>query len=107
MKKIKNQIRQGDVLIQPIGELPPGVAEMPHNGKIVLAEGEATGHEHAVRAKPEKIRQFTKDSELYLVVNEPVELTHQEHGPASLEPGTYQVRRQVEQWMDEVRRVAD
>jgi hypothetical protein len=107
MKKIAKQARQGDVLLTPVDSLPGGVKPLKHARKIVLAEGEATGHEHAIRAKASQIKQYVKDTELYLEVQFPVTLEHEEHASIIVEPGIYQVRRQVEQWMDEVHRVAD
>ncbi len=40
-------IRQGDLLLVPIAELPERV-ELVRRGRLVLAEGEATGHAHVV-----------------------------------------------------------
>jgi hypothetical protein len=44
--------RQGDVLIRKVDALPDGLKEVPRDaqGRIVLAEGEATGHFHAIDA---------------------------------------------------------
>jgi hypothetical protein len=106
MKKIAKQIRQGDVLVHPIEKLPDGVLEETQ-AEIVLAEGEVTGHSHKICAKRGSVKRYTKDSEVYLEVKFPVTLSHEEHAPLTIEPGVYQVRRQVEQWMDEVRQVAD
>ena len=40
-------IRQGDLLLVPVAELPERV-ERVRRGRLVLAEGEATGHAHVV-----------------------------------------------------------
>ena len=40
-------IRQGDLLLVPIAGLPEG-ADRVRSGRLVLAEGEATGHAHVV-----------------------------------------------------------
>ena len=50
---------------------------------------------------------FLDGPQMYLRVNQPVTLTHQEHAAAIIEPGDYIVKRQVEVWLDEVRQVAD
>src|SRR5574337_1804601 len=43
------QIRQGDVQLQPVAKLPEGCKELPPEGdRIVLAHGEVTGHAHAI-----------------------------------------------------------
>ena len=44
--------RQGDVLLAPIPALPVDAVSVPRKGRIVLAEGEATGHAHAI-AEPD------------------------------------------------------
>jgi hypothetical protein len=44
--------RQGDVLIIPVYSVPGNLAPVAReNGRIVLADGEATGHAHAIRAE--------------------------------------------------------
>lgn len=107
MNKISRQLRQGDVLLHPVECIPEDAVRQKHQKRLVLAEGEVTGHAHAIRAQAKQLRHFTNGSEVYLEVNFPVTLEHEEHGPLTLEPGCYQVRRQVEEWMDEVRQVAD
>lgn len=43
------QIRQGDVQLQPVATLPAGCVEIqPDGNRIVLAYGEVTGHCHAI-----------------------------------------------------------
>jgi hypothetical protein len=46
--------RQGDVLFVPVDEIPKGVkaVERDTRGRIVLAEGESTGHAHCVLDDP-------------------------------------------------------
>lgn len=44
-------LRQGDILLLPVKKLPDGLTEVPReDGRIILAEGEATGHLHAIDA---------------------------------------------------------
>jgi hypothetical protein len=109
MKSIAKQYRQGDVLVTP-ARIPAGAVRQCQ-GVITLAEGEVTGHSHTITATAEKVEHYIHDATgepiLYLRVKEPVVLSHQEHAPATLEPGDYIVRRQVEEWMDEVRQVED
>lgn len=46
---ITTSIRQGDVLLKPVAELPKDCTEVPlDRGRIVLAYGEVTGHAHAI-----------------------------------------------------------
>jgi hypothetical protein len=106
-KKIKNQFRQGDVLLQPIGKIPKSAQLVAPEIDIVLAEGEVTGHAHRIRAPKNRVKQYIDGTVLYLDVLEPVDITHEEHGTITLTPGTYERRIQVETWMDEVRQVLD
>lgn len=43
--------RQGDIRLVPVAKLPEDLTEVPRqNGRLVLAEGEATGHLHVIDA---------------------------------------------------------
>lgn len=99
--------RQGDILLVPVKKLPDDLTEVPRQkGRIVLAEGETTGHLHAIDAPEATFLAADLDSpeDRYLVIKEAeritaeaaVELTHPEHATITLEPGTYEVRRQRE-----------
>ena len=96
-------VRQGDVLIVPIDALPENLtAVAPVRGRVVLAEGEATGHAHTIEA--ERADFFTADvlqeAERILMVHAGgAVVEHQEHSAITLEPGPYRVIRQVE-WTD-------
>lgn len=107
MKKIKCQLRQGDVLLQPVSTIPQEAKRIQRKKSIVLADGELTGHAHTIDAPLTEVETYEAGGELYLKVNAPQVLSHQEHGELAVEPGLYMVRRQTEVWMDEVRQVAD
>ena len=100
------QVRQGDVLIHP-ESIPDGARKQRLGKRLVLAEGEATGHAHAIAKPKETLEARTHEGQLYLKVMSPTEVVHEEHGTVTLEPGEYVVRRQVEVWLDEARQVAD
>lgn len=89
--------RQGDILLVPVDELPAGLTEVPReDGRIVLAEGEATGHLHMIEA-PEATFLATDLADIegrFLAVEEEVALEHPEHDTVTLAPGNYEVRRQ-------------
>lgn len=104
--KVQNQVRQGDVLVTP-ATIPASAKPVASKKRVVLAEGEATGHAHTIDFSPKKLKVFQDGEAIYLRVLKPVVLTHQEHAAATIEPGDYLVRRQVEVWLDEVRQVAD
>ena len=92
--------RQGDVLLLPCAGIPTtACAEAPENGRVVLARGEATGHTHAMAA--ERVCYFRDDGAArggYVRVDgsAPVALTHEEHTPLMVPPGSYRVVRQRE-----------
>ena len=120
------QLRQGDVFLQRIGKLPAGAVEVPNErGRIVLAHGEVTGHAHAIADHVEtvgataaaeiaealiarcKAKLYEHGGDRYLVVDEPVNLTHEEHSPHIIPPGVYEIPVQVEHTSEFVRVVAD
>lgn len=105
--KIKNQYRQGDILVDKVKAIPASANLTKTNGRAVLAEGEATGHCHTIDHDPKTMDVFLEGSQLYLHVKAPVVLRHQEHAFITIDPGDYIVRRQVEVWLDEVRQVKD
>jgi hypothetical protein len=99
------QVRQGDVFLEPIDELPIGLKEQ--RGRIILAEGEVTGHCHEIKERKSVSAFVSEDGVLYLDVCEPSELTHQEHSTIVVAPGKYRVVRQREYSPVEIRRVQD
>jgi hypothetical protein len=100
--------RQGDILLVPVDTIPAGLKKVPREkGRIVLAEGEETGHLHAIEA-PEATF-LAEDLESiegrFLVVEAEaitaeasagVSLVHPEHDTITVAPGNYEVRRQRE-----------
>ena len=121
-------IRQGDVLVRPTHRhVSPAATPISDNGRVILAYGEVTGHAHEVVDSRVQVAEEIADrptvtdpdpvpnQQLFeepdgtrlLVVKGPAVLRHEEHGPISLAPGTYEVRRQVEYAPDAIRNVAD
>lgn len=113
-------IRQGDVLLVRVEKLPEGCKEIPHiNGAIVLAFGEVTGHKHqvtdwqdsgriarnAIHATKIRARLLEKDGARFLEVVKPVTLKHEEHSPAKIAPGIYELPAQVEHTADKIVRL--
>lgn len=104
---MKAPLRQGDILLVPVEAVPDGLKEVPREeGKIVLAEGEETGHLHAIDS-PEATFLATDLESIegrFLVIEAEAiteeaagaELTHPEHDTIVLEPGAYEIRRQRE-----------
>lgn len=89
--------RQGDILIRSVESVPPKAKLEKPQAQIVLAEGEATGHFHAIE-QTEGVRHY-KDGRFrqWIVVDTPVTtLRHPEHAPIEIPSGTYEVVRQRE-----------
>lgn len=108
--------RQGDVLLVQVGEIPRGAKDITSGPMIVLAEGEVTGHKHAIypeldrepQAEPRlPARLWDAGAERFLQVVEKTALKHEEHAPVELPPGNYQVAHQREYSPEEIRRVTD
>ncbi|MDE2102920.1 MAG: hypothetical protein KGL39_37095 [Patescibacteria group bacterium] len=106
MKRQKRQYRQGDVLLHP-ATIPSSAQAVLNQKRVVLAEGEATGHAHTIDCSPKSMQVLMDGQEMYLRVVSPVVLQHQEHGLIEVEPGEYVVKRQTEVWLEEVRQVMD
>jgi hypothetical protein len=90
-------VRQGDLLLVPVAELPEHVGRLG-SGRLVLAEGEATGHAHVVDDESASLYGRSWDPVRYLSIegDASVLLVHEEHDQLPLVPGVYEVRRQRE-----------
>jgi hypothetical protein len=99
---------QGDLCIEPVTDVAlDGARAIPpaHDGAVVLAEGETTGHRHAFSGADVMLFRdpaLARDlpPELYIghlrVIADTAELRHQEHATIELPRGLYRVRRQRE-----------
>jgi hypothetical protein len=108
MEKELKQYRQGDLLFEdkPDGKIPSGCdyRELDSLGRLVILEGEVTGHAHAVRkperaenGKPLVVLYYNRRDEMFLSVDcENVRIEHDEHGPITLTRGVWRVIRQRE-----------
>ena len=61
----------------------------PRRGRLILAEGEATGHAHAIAERD--AREFRVGDERFLLVRSAAQLIHEEHAAIDLPPGSYRV----------------
>jgi hypothetical protein len=80
---------------------PAKAKDLSTNGRIVLAEGESTGHSHEIFAAEESeaaipAAEFFEEpsGRRVLMVTRPCVLRHQEHGPIALDPSAPQQYRQ-------------
>lgn len=114
------QIRQGDVFLLRIAEMPADVKPVERDGgRVILAYGEVTGHAHAIEEshaalleRPAPVRPgvltATENERFLRIVGAAANLVHEEHSTITIPPGTYRVIHQQE-WSDEMepRRVLD
>lgn len=102
------QYRQGDVLLVRFRPRRWGALTRVERaeGRIVLAEGEVTGHAHVIDSPLAELYQDALENR-YLKLGGPAELRHEEHAPVALGPGVYRVLRQREYAPGAPRRVAD
>lgn len=81
--------RQGDVLLVEVPQVPEEAEPEARSGRIVLAEGEATGHAHAIHERD--ARTFTHEGERFLLTRSRAQLVHEEHGPIEVPEGAWRV----------------
>lgn len=105
MKKLtpdSNQIRQGDVLlVRRQDDIPVDSQPVEANDRLILKEGEATGHAHAFYRPLRVALSQTPSKKRHLRVVETAYLRHEEHREAPVAPGTYDLPIQVE-WSDDL-----
>lgn len=108
MDEKKVEFRQGDVLLIKVDKEIPKDAHMvkPEKNRVILAHGEVTGHAHAIPAKAAVLYETMANTRL-LEVTVPTQLIHEEHGAIDLDPGVYEVYRQVEYSPRDLRYVRD
>jgi hypothetical protein len=108
-KQSMNTIRQGDVLFVRVNELPDGAqTQARRNERIVIAEGEATGHTHVIETDGAvQYRHPALKQQWIVVKSAPVTVIHEEHQPVTLTPGIWMVPFQVNVDRGVVRRVLD
>lgn len=101
------QYRQGDILLEKVSRISAGVTEeIPRVGnRIIIAQGEATGHHHAIAT--ETVKFVMVDAMRYLVSDIPFEVMHEEHASITVPEGVYRVIRQRVYQRGEVRNVVD
>lgn len=127
------RVLHGDVIIIKCDEadMPKDFDSLPTSKNLVLAEGEHSGHAHALFEEdagdiyvPPKLTviegglgvvpvgkftvRTTPTGEMFLKVTEQaLLLRHQEHTPFRIYPGTYEIGIQQEVWDDLKRNVID
>jgi hypothetical protein len=105
----RKAVRQGDVLIWPVGNIPATASPVMPNGRLIVAHGEATGHHHSfphLRGAA-LFRDDSAGGALYVLAEKPVALEHQEHAPLVVSKGASAVIRQRTFVAGMARRVVD
>ena len=115
---MKNVYIHGDVVLVEIEKIPTSAKRVQTDERgIVLAEGEATGHYHAI-TEGNLCELYEDNGKLYLLVKEEIpKIYHQEHGEfrtlegktTPLRKGTYEkmTPREWNHFEEEIRRVSD
>jgi hypothetical protein len=89
----RKAVRQGDILVVPIERDIQGDAVAAKKGKLVVAEGELTGHHHFVKASSAVV--LTDDGvDKFIEVQEAAQLKHQTHRALHLPEGNSVVIQQ-------------
>lgn len=104
-----NQFRQGDILFVKANEAPSGdeVARDNQN-RVVVAEGEATGHCHAIHHEAVKMFRDNKLDRTWIVVSDnAADVVHEEHDTITLDEGSWRIIYQRQYVRGQVRRVLD
>jgi hypothetical protein len=103
-------LRQGDVLIVAVDEIPEGATEVPRDKRgVILAEGKVTGHAHRIPSRSATLYKTEMDARFMRVMGPaPVALNHEEHTTVKIPPGNYRVSIHTEYVPGELpRQVAD
>jgi|ERR1035437_3109959 hypothetical protein len=89
-----DQYRQGDVFLVKVNSAPKNAKQIAIN-RLILAEGEVTGHMHMIEQEGAELVQVSPE-EVYVKIMETAELKHDEHDTIVVEPGWYRVIQQRE-----------
>ena len=102
------QIQQGDTLYISV-EVVKGKEVKPDARGYVFAEGETTGHYHAVK-DTEAVKVYEENGVKYVrVIKDSAVVEHQEHGAVTLPKGDYKIGivKEYDPFEKDIRRVAD
>lgn len=84
--------RQGDVLLVPVEAIPAPAGRL--DGPVLLYPGRTSRHGHAVSG--DRFEAWLSRGDDYLRVHGAATLTHPDHAPLTVPPGTYRAVRQRE-----------
>ena len=103
-----NLLRQSDLLLMEIKELPKKLKKISSGTKNVLALGEVTGHSHVLTTDIE-IDVFEEYAIKYFNLPVKAELSHEEHRKLAIAPAPYKVivEKEFDYFLAETRKVLD
>ena len=93
------QYRQGDILIEDVDQLPADAKPQTRLRRLVVAQGEATGHHHVLLPRRKHMDWWQNTAgDLYVRSAEAGRLVHNEHGAIEILTDSPFIvcRRQVE-----------
>lgn len=104
---IMEPIRHGDVVLVPVESLPEGNS-VKHNGELILALGEVTGHRHVLKCAPDT-KAVEVDGVIFMTLTIPAPLTHEEHHTIDVPAGTYKrlIKRTYDYALESIASVKD
>ena len=95
----------GDVFLVKENKLPKGAKQLKWHKGFILERGEGV-NTHTIE---DECEVYEKDGIMYLKVDSPIKIDHEEHGVQIVEPGIY--RKEIEREFDyeemETRNVQD
>lgn len=98
---------QGDVRIIPVDKLPEGLKPVKRvAGRVILAEGEVTGHQHAIATDGVELYELN-GAMLIHVPDTGATVSHEEHGAIDIPGGYYEARVDCEYRPDAIQKVRD
>jgi|10_taG_2_1085330.scaffolds.fasta_scaffold28895_5 hypothetical protein len=98
-----NMVRTGDVMLRRVERIPPSATENRRVDRIIVAEGEVTGHMHTLEGTAPFDVLTTDEGQMYIDMKGPGTLTHDEHLTRDVDAGTWKVIRQSEYTREEYR----
>ena len=112
-----NQIRQGDVFLVRLDSEPQNIEPAPRDQRgLVLAEGETSGHHHALFGDGTKLFRYKNTGGLVARIGDAGAMMRvvgggsggvDRHAPVDVPPGIYEVRIQRHYWQGYSQQVED
>ena len=100
------QAHQGDVYFHQVTSIPTEAKQIESKDRVILAEGETTGHAHAIHRGAVMFRA-DEGQGTWLQVSDTADVVHEEHATISLPAGLYEVTIQSQYEPAAIRNVSD